>query len=179
MLNSYHHKKAKEKAELEKEQSIRSTVEQMVLRFNAVNDWPERLTKGEKIRIGKIMTIELERLWLGQNPILFIGSIQDISTLDEQFYRLQIKRTLLNNPKLILLANIGLELKCSKRLLDPFLVQHPQLSSYLGHINGVAVIAKIDRIKTDFFEDKEGNKEEMKVGVGNCLDIAYTAMVQF
>lgn len=178
-LNSYIQRMAKEKAELEKEQSIISTVEQMVLRFNAVNDWPERLTKGEKIRIGKIMTIELENLWIGPNPILFIGSIQDVSTLDEESYRLLIRRTVFDNTNLILFTEIGLELKCSKHMIDSFLSIYPQLFSSFEFMNSVAIVAKIDHIKTEFFKDNEGNKEEIKVGVGDCLDIVYTDRVQF
>jgi hypothetical protein len=183
LLNGYLQKRTREKAEREKakriEQSIRLTVDQMVLRFNAVNDWPGKLCRGEKVRTDKILTIELERLWLGQNPILFIGSIQDVSTIDEQSYRVRIERTLFSNLKQILFTEIGLELKCSKHMVDSFLAQHPQLFSDFGLKNGVGVVAKIDHIKTEFFKGKEGDVEEMRVGIGDCLDITYTGNVQF
>ena len=183
LLNVYLQKRAREEAERKKtqriEQSIRSNVDQMVLRYNAVNDWVEKLCKGEKFRTDKILTIELERLWLRQNPILFIGSIQDVSTIDGQSYQLRIERTLFSNLEQILFTELGLELKCSKNMLDSFLAQHPQLFSNFGFKNGVAVVAKIDHIKTDFFKGKQADKEEIKVGVGDCIDITYTGGVKF
>jgi hypothetical protein len=183
LLNGYYEKRAKERNEREEvrriEKGIRSAVDEMVSRFNARSEWPEKLSKGEEIRIDKILTIELERLWLSENPILFVGSIQDVSTIDHQFYRLRIERSLFSNLDRILFTRLCLELKCDKGMLDPFLAQHPKLFSNLGLNNGVAVVAKIEHIKTESLKDKEGNDEEMKVGVGDCLEITYTGQVEF
>ncbi|MBW2075640.1 MAG: hypothetical protein JRI58_12995 [Deltaproteobacteria bacterium] len=182
-LNSYLENRAKKKAEREKaqkiERSIRSAVNEMVSRFDAVTDWEQRLSKGETVRTEKILTIELERLWLGKRPILFIGFIEDISTIDERTYRLRIERGLFSSFKYMWLTELGLELRCSKSMLDQFLEAHPKLFSNFGLKNGVAVIAKVDQIKTLFYTGEKGNKEEMRVGLGRCLDITYTGSVQF
>lgn len=182
-VNSYLETRARKRAEREKaereEQYIRSTVSQMVSRFDAVDDWEQRLCKGERVRTEKILTIELERLWLGKRPILFIGAIEDIATIDERTYTLRIERSLLTNLKHMFFTGLGLELKCSKSMLDPFLKSHPKMFSNLGLMNGVALIAKVDQIKTEFFKGEEGIKEEVRVGVGHCLYIIYTGKVQF
>ena len=80
-------KKAKHEAERAEakrmEQTIRSSVAEMVSRTNAVDGWDRLLSKGERFRFAPILTVELEKLWLASRPILFIGAIKDIATHNE------------------------------------------------------------------------------------------------
>lgn len=57
-------------------------VAQLVVRTNAVENWEKYLSKGEQFRLEPILTVELERLWLTDRPILFVGAIKDISSID-------------------------------------------------------------------------------------------------
>lgn len=126
------------------------------------------------------MSVQLERLWLVQRPILFIGSIEDISTIDGQTYRVRIQSRRSSDPSHLFLTPLGLELKCAQTMLDSFLEAHPNLFSGSGPglKNGVAVIAKIGQIKTHVILGKEA-KEELRMGVSDCLDMTYTGDVQF
>jgi len=182
-INNYLQSKAKEKAEQEKakriEQSIRATVYQMVSKFNAIDDWEEKLSKGKRFRTEKILTIELEKLWLNNRPILFVGSIEDIATLDKENYILRIERSLFTSLKYIFNTELALELKCNKSMVDSFFKKYPNLFSDYDFNIGVAVIAKINQIKTEFFINEEGVKEEIKIGEGRCLALAYTGRVAF
>lgn len=182
-INYYFDKKAKEKAKLEEtkkiENAIKTSINDMVMKFNAISDWDNVLSNGKNVRIEKILTIELERLWLGEKPILFMGSIEDVSTLDEKNYLIRIERNLFNPSKLFLGTDLVLELKIKKEILDLFLSSHPDFFSDYGLNNGVALVAKIIEIKTEFFLNKEGDKEEIKIGVGECLGVLYTGRVYF
>ncbi len=72
-----------EHAEKEKiEQATKAAVYQMASRTNAVTYWEDKLRKAKKGGAETILTVELERLWLQQKPILFIGEIRDIATYD-------------------------------------------------------------------------------------------------
>ncbi len=86
-VNSYLENRAKreaEKAEAERiEKTIKAAVAQLVERTNAVHNWEKELCKGGQFRLEPILTIELERLWLTDRPILFVGSIKDISTINQ------------------------------------------------------------------------------------------------
>lgn len=182
-VNSYFDKKTKEKAEREKaeriEQSIRMAVSKMVSNFNAIDNWDQKISKGERFRTEKILTIELEELWLKNNPILFIGAIDDISTVDNDNYILRIERSLFSSLKHMFSTELALELRCNKGMVDSFLKEHPKLFSGYGFNNGVAVIAKVNKIKTAFYYGEEGTKEEIRIGEGNCLSILYTGRVHF
>lgn len=176
LVNSYIENRAKEEAErvaaLEGEGAIRAALAKMVRGTNAKDDWDEELTKGEGIRLGNILTIELENLWIGDRPILFNGSIEDIATIDENKYRVIISRNILSYP--MLLTGLLLDLQCDRAMVDPILKSHPELFEDLGLNNRVAVVAKINSIRTDYRTDEEGEKNETRIGQGSCVDIVFT-----
>ena len=182
-LNGYLQDQAKERAKKEEaerfERSVRSDVARMVSKFDAVSDWPEKLLKGKSVGYEKILTVELEKLWVDQGPILFIGSIKDISTGSEGTYNLRIGRSELGISKYRFDDDLGLELKCMSYILDSFLQEHPDLFSDFGFNNGVAVVADVKEIRTQYFMGEEGTREEMRIGVGDCLAITYTGSLDF
>jgi hypothetical protein len=94
LATSYFVNKAKHERELAEElaetkraeQKLKSAVVEMVSRRGAVDDWESHLSKGESVRLGPILTVELEKLWLGNRPILFVGAIKDVITYNESHY---------------------------------------------------------------------------------------------
>lgn len=179
LANNYIENKARQEAErataLERESAINAAVAKMVTSTNAKDDWDERLSKGERIRLGNILTVELEKLWIGDRPILFDGSIDDISTIDENKYRVIISRNIFSSP--MFLIDLSLDLQCDRAMIDPILKSHPELFEDLGLNNRVAVVAKINSIRTDYRTDEEGEKNEKRIGQGSCVDIVFTGRV--
>jgi hypothetical protein len=182
LVNKYLNNRTKEIAEREKaersRQKIASTLKEMVTHFNAIDDWEKELAKGENLRTSKILTIELERLWVHERPILFCGAIEDISTIDDKSYSVRIGRGLMNI-NYMFLTNLVLVLRCSKSKIDDFLEKHPRLFSDLGLTKNVAVIARITQLKTEYYSDEEGSRQESRVGIGNCLAIMHMGQIQF
>ena len=180
-VNNYFENRAKreaEKAAAEKiEKAIKSEVSLLAGRTNAVYDWEKELSKGEQFRLEPILTVELERLWLTGRPILFVGSIKDISTVDIDNYSLKIKRSLFNSFEHMFGTKLQLELQCPKQRVDSFLKKHPDLFKDFGFKNGVAVVASIDGIETTIVSGSEGEKE-IKIGKGKCIDMLYIGNVQ-
>jgi hypothetical protein len=176
--------KAKEKAEnLEQErieQETKEKVSQLVKDSNAIDDWVGKLSDNKRIRTEKILTIELERLWIGEQPILFTGSIEDISKLDDDNYLIYVERSLFSSLKTMFISTeLALRLKCDKILIDNLLNEQPDLFSSYGFNNGIAVIAKINNIESEYFRGEEGEREEIKIGEGECINITYTGRVKF
>jgi hypothetical protein len=181
-VNSYLENKAKREAEKAEEKRIEKTIKaavaQLVERNNAVHNWEKELSKGEKFRLEPILTIELERLWLTDRPILFVGSIKDISTIDQDNYRIKIKRNLFSSFKYMFETELQLLLQCPKQKVDSFLKDYPDLFKDFGYKNGVAVVADINETETIIVPGSEGEREEIKIGKGKCIDILYTGHVQ-
>ncbi|MBM4275914.1 MAG: hypothetical protein FJ134_15865 [Deltaproteobacteria bacterium] len=185
-INYYFENRAKEQAkEAERkverkmiEESIKKSVEHLVERTNAIDNWEESLKKGEKFRLEPILTIELERIWLTDRPILFIGAIKDIFTADKESYIIQIEKSLFSMGKYAFLTEIIFELKYPKEKLDLFLTANPDIFKGIGFKNGIAVAANIKRIEKKIVSIGE-ERHEITIGKGDCIDIVYIGDVIF
>lgn len=181
--NSYMENKAKREAEVAEakriEQATKSAVAQMVSQAGAVDDWEVRLSKGERFRFEQILTVELERLWLQNRPILFIGSIKDIATHDQSHYTVSVERSLFGSFEYMFGTELQLSLLSRKERMDSFLKKHPDLFKDYGFNNGVAVVARINAIRTMYVPGEEGGRVEVKIGDGELVDIMYTGDVRF
>lgn len=179
-VNSYLEKSSKregERAEQKRiEQTTKSLVAEMISRTNAIDGWEHQLSKGEECRVEPILTVELEKLWLVNRPILFIGAIKDIGTQNESHYTVLVEWGSLNH---MFVTELQLSLSSPKGRIDAFLKQHPDLFKEYGFNNGVAVIARVNGIRTVYVSGKEGERNEAKIGEGELVDIVYTGRVEF
>ena len=167
------------------DQAIKLAVAKLASRNTAVDDWEKVLSDGHGVRFEPILTVELEKLWLTARPILFVGAIKDIATYNEENYTLRIERsiftkqTVLSNFGFIFGAELELSLHSPKNKIDSFLKKHPTLFKNLGFNNGVAVVAQIRSVRTAYFSGENGEREEVKIGEGELLEILYTGNPQF
>ena len=171
--------KAKEKAERKAEQervqklreSVRAAVSKMVSNFGAIDDWERKLREGSTGASSgrRILTMELESLWMTDKPILFKGHIKDIATLDHNTYSMWLdKQYDLSKPSFK--PKFALFLKCPKTMIDSFLGAYPAAKEIFAN---VAVIAKIEKIESRSEYTKEDEEVETKIGFGQCLDLLY------
>ena len=169
-----------EGAEAERiEQLTKLNVSEMIVRTNSSDDWEEILSQGERFRSAPILTVELERLWLQNRPILFIGAIKDIATHDDAHYSLIIERSLFSSSEFIFKTGLQLLLLADIDQVDQFLNEYPELFEEYGFNNGVAVAAQIESIETVRYLGKEGLLWEVKVGHGEVVEMLYTGDVFF
>jgi hypothetical protein len=140
----------------------RATVAQLASKHNAIYDWEDRLRKDGGGNVKKILSYELEKLWLSDRPIVFKGRIKDISNLDNNNYLVLIDGTS------GLSKQLSLYLISSKSIKDSFIVAYPKAAS---SFSSVAVVAKINKVETKFRDTGDNDKYEIRAGAGNCLDI--------
>lgn len=182
LANNYFENRAKEDAEraaaLAKVNATKAAVARMVARTNAVTDWDKKLSKGERIRFSTILSVELEKLWIGNRPILFGGAIDDISTINAKTYRVIFSRSIFSSlQKHGFDTDLLLDLQCDRSMIDSILNSNPELFENSGWNNGVAVVAKITKIETDQKIGEGGEKTALRIGSGSCVDIVYTGRV--
>ena len=182
-INSHMVRKAEREAEHAEakriEQAMKAALVQLTTRTSAISDWEETLSKGKRFRFEPILTVELERLWLQQRPILFIGSIKDIATHDNAQYTISIERSLYGSFNYMFGTELQLSLLSEKQYIDSFLNKNPDLFNDYGLNNGVAVVARINSIKTNTLLGEEGERQEVKIGTGELLEIMYTGDATF
>lgn len=64
-------------------------------------------------------------------------------------------------------TELELSLFSDKNKIDTLLEEHPDLFKDFGLKNGVAVVARINSIKTTYVAGEEGERNEVKTGHGN------------
>lgn len=174
-ISSYYENKENRQIEIIKKEQIdkkiQVSVQDAVFRENAVTEWDSKLSKGKRYRRDPIFTNELEKVWLINNPILFVGYIHDIKAFDDDNYIISIERKHFNRGYAFR-TDLQLSLVTSKKKIDKFLQNHTSLLKG-GRRKSVAVIADISEIKTIYYAGEEGSREEIKVGVGHLIYIEY------
>ncbi len=168
-----------EKADLSRKEAEKVQAEQnkMAIRaleekYSASHDW-YRLFDGPKVPFGRrVMQADLENVWLGKQPIIFLGQIVDYKNAEGDRYQATIKPNILCFPPFI--SGVALDLSASRGLIKKFVKEHPEaLSSYLSPKGGmVVVIAKVDYIETRW-EGSGEDSEEVRYGVGELIDLRY------
>ncbi|MBW2662701.1 MAG: hypothetical protein JRD93_12095 [Deltaproteobacteria bacterium] len=162
---AYKAKTEAEKAQKERiEKDVGAALAQLIKRYGAF-DWVKEIEGRKEFGI-QILTVELEQLWLTDRPTLFIGTIKDISTFNQQYYMIKIK--IVGH---VIRGNYELALKCSKQKVNSLLKEHPDLTE--GMVSGVAVVANIDKIKTVIVPGYDGGKEDLRIGEGKSIDMVY------
>ncbi len=171
-------REAKKAEILRGKQEVIAAVLQLSERHNAIADWEKQLSKGESYRISPILTFELQNLWKGERPILFIGSIKDISSTDANTYHVVVEKSIYNLAYMFI-TELRLSLSAKKTTIDSFLKKYPELLGSDGYSNGIAVVAKIHSISSSYELNEDGERIEVKTGQGQLIELAYTGDVIF
>lgn len=172
-------KEEKRQREEARREAVKRAVAQVARKANAITDWPKTLRQG-KSESFKVFTADLEKVWVTDRPILFVGDIHDIALANEDSYRVSIGESIFDTSLIAMDGAIGLRLECRKPLIDQVLKQNPASRSLSEPAQAVAVIAKIERIEAENRRSSD-SEYEVKVGVGKCLDMLYvgTAALDF
>lgn len=167
-------KKRTEEAEKDTfENKNKMAISELAKRYNADDSWPKALAKGEDFRIASVLTIELEKYWLTDRPIIFLGFIKDIMSEDLDNYRIIVDESFMISDYNFS-TEIQLSLVCPRLKFDSFIKEHPDyFDGQFQLLNGVALVAKIDKIEIRYKMGTEGNEEEVRIGKGKCLDLMY------
>jgi hypothetical protein len=125
-----------------------------------------------------ILSIELEHAWQGKRPILFLGVIKNISSIDNTNYRVEIEKGLINSNHQFA-SELRLSLKVAKKQLDAFLADNPKLAKSNGIDNGIAVVAKVQSISVSERPGEGGDMIDVKTGNGELVELVYTGDMGF
>lgn len=154
------------------EDTIKTEVINLGKRHNAIVDWRRQLIPKEQLRLSPILTIELEKLWQTERPILFIGTIKDIVSINQNTYRILLENTSLDFD-ISLSTKLRLSLASEKSIIDSFLESHPNFLFDGVFNNNVAVIGKVREISAINECAKEDSSSNIRIGEGTLVEIIY------
>jgi len=167
-----------EKVEEAEQETLRASIRQMASRTGAIDNWEQELSGGEAFRSEPILTIELEKLWLQGQPILFMGYIKDIATHDQSNYLVLVERGFFGITSKLLQPGLQLALISKKETIDSFLENYPDTLKPPVFGSVIAVVAQINAIRTIERFEIEGETHAIKRADGELVDIAYARDVR-
>jgi hypothetical protein len=121
LWNDYQDKEEKKAKLAEELRAIQASVHNLASRSGAVTDWEEKIAGAEKIRLDPVLTAELQQLWIGSQPILFIGTIEDIAILSKEEYVISVMHEWILSSYMFVSTPLGVRLRCHKKLAEPLL----------------------------------------------------------
>jgi hypothetical protein len=163
-------KKARLEQKFKNKAENEANITKMVADYNAI-DWENELVEKYKKGSIKLYTHDIQKLWVSGRPILFIGSLKDISEYNDDKYLLRIERFSFARHLPIVLSghDFELSLTANKSYIDKYLDDNPELRSNKGHKN-IAVIADIKSVDTKSVSDDDST-ENVFVGNGKLQTI--------
>ena len=112
----------------------------------------------------KLMTFQLEQLWITPTSILFLGAIEDIQR-EEMGYRITIKNSF-HEP--IPFVQLNLSISCPTDVTEDFLSYMESHKEEFDYEKPVAIFAKINSVVNEKKLINQ-NLENVKLGIGKCL----------
>jgi len=150
--------RAKEQSQ---EEALRVAVQTFTKNSDADISWRKSIIKKHS---GRLYSIDLEAAWLINNPILFIGTLENVATSDGVNYQLLISDSY-RSPEL------KLQLLCPKQKVDSIIKTiNNDSDTFFGA--KIAVAAKVTQIKYRLQPVKEG-MERVFIGHGSCINVMY------
>jgi hypothetical protein len=134
--------------------------------LDADYSWVKKL---EKILDGNVtlLSYQVEKLWLTDKPILFLGKIVDVKRNNDDSYTFNVKNSMRDE---LILAGLEINIKCDIRISERYLNYMDANKAEFEFEKPVAVFAKINSIESDI-RVESGNSSDVKIGIGSCLEL--------
>lgn len=157
--------------------AVKTAVTSMVEKFNANTAWEAALASDAALRMTPILSLELERAWTSSRPILFLGDIDDIASIDDQNYIVSLRQRLMTSDHQFT-TSLRLRLKAEKALVERFMTAHLHKWQNNLLMNGVAVIAQVQTITASEDYTETAEQTHLRTGHGTLLEMVYLGPVR-
>ncbi|MEQ1742478.1 MAG: hypothetical protein ABL869_08285 [Candidatus Nitrotoga sp.] len=163
--NSPNQPKQHEEIKNDGKEIAQAAIKAFVKKSGADTSWMTSIEKIKASYFQSLYTVDLERLWLVDQPIVFVGALRNVATETEADYSLLITASDIQ------FQELRLEILCAKSKVSTILarVKSDKESFSPG---GVVITANITKIKSAIEPEKEGIRTVI-YGQGRCVDIAY------
>jgi hypothetical protein len=162
--------KADRKAELK--------IKMLANKYGASKNGFKKAREGKDL-FSEISSKGLRKLWVINKPVVFIGTISNLTKTDDGDNQVEIEEPPFNDLFSAAGIKLGLRLKCRNKIIQPIVDKfEKEISLYFAE---VAVIATIDNIDADIIDNYNNSRnmpnEIFKYGEGLCLDLILTGRI--
>ena len=147
--------------------ALKASVMEMASKVNAVTDWAANLASDMKTRESPFLTAELQKHWVIERPILFVGNIADVAINQDGTYQVIVSIWYS-----ALRYRIRVALNCPESVATPLIQAVKAEGTPRWPVADIAIVGHIERIIT--MDSEEGDTMvRVRTGVGRCLNAIY------
>ena len=162
----------KKAAQIAQAAIVKENIIIMAKRTNAMTDWPERLTKFNKPGNNRILTIDIQNLWMNNQPILFIGSIDDIELDNNGNYTIKINNGINFGKDLDFDSRLRLIVTCNTNVGRHLITTFKKNNSD-GYSDDIALVVNINKIEQSKERERDGEDSKIFNGYGSVVDLIH------
>ncbi len=140
----------------------------MASQVNAVTDWATNLAGGDGSTISPVLTVDLQKQWIINRPILFLGELRDIAINQDGTYEILVEH---NVHPLFLRNSIRVSLRCSESVATNLIQAAKSNPTTRG--GDVAITGTIQRVVTTTESRSERRSITVLTGFGKCISAVY------
>ena len=173
VANSVRENQIKREAKAAWRSQMRDEVHSLARKWNANQGWEKQLAGPDGNRIADVMSAELQRLWSGDSPILFVGTLEDISKQPDGSFELLVTHDGLISSRLFIMSSIQLRAACPESVGNRILAAHTKDST--GFFPGVAVVARITDVAQESTRATSQSSGHLQAAPFRCRSRAHLA----
>ena len=166
-LDQDHEQTARE----QRRQTINSMVMNMAAMVNADAEWKDKIVRGSVGKPARLLTAEVQEAWVKDQPILFVGTLEDVIENRDGTYGLVITLALLDSFKLE--DELQISLICSEAVTTPVIDAAKKSRRRVRFDPDIAITGLVERVDTYLKNEVEGDSVRVIVGSGRCLSAAH------
>ena len=173
VANSVRENQIKREAKAAWRSQMRDEVHSLARKWNVNQGWEKQLAGPDGNRIADVMSAELQRLWSGDSPILFVGTLEDISKQPDGSFELLVTHDGLISSRLFIMSSIQLRAACPESVGNRILAAHTKDST--GFFPGVAVVARITDVAQESTRATSQSSGHLQAAPFRCRFRAHLA----
>ncbi len=140
----------------------------MAFEVNAVTDWATNLAGGDSITISPVFAVDLQKQWIINRPILFLGELRDVAINQDGTYAILVEHNV--RPRFHR-NSIRVNLTCSESVATILIEAAKSNPTTRG--GDVAITGTIQRVVTTTESYSERRSITVLTGFGKCISAVY------
>ncbi len=151
-------------------QAVGAMVMSMASKANANTEWKDQLVKRYEGKPARLLTADVQKAWVQERPILFVGTLDDVIASTNGTFDLVATLAFVDSMQFD--QSLRISASCPPTVAIP-VIESARKKSRPTFRPDIAIVALIDRVDTQIERIAEGDSVTAIVGIGRCISATY------
>lgn len=157
-------------------QAVNASLVAMAANANADSGWEALLTGGKRYRTTPIFSAELQKLWIVNRPVLFVGDLVDVVINQNGTHQIVVEHNERGPGNKLRHGFIRNDLRvsfmCSESIAES-LAKSAKAERRTRHSANTAITGLVERIESATEKNTDGTSITVFTGFGRCVSAMY------